>query len=734
MVYRLRANRPKRILLLDPHWNAAREFLEQHAGYLLADLETVDDFSTWDPLPDLVVLALDHPDLDAADWLERFSQFRGELEIPLAVLDAAYDPAKELQAHQSGAEDFWVRSEDAELTASRFGLFFKRHGRSLADLQGFLGGLFRNLPNTGVIWFDQQLDVLLAGGELLYKLGLTAADMIGKPMRLNELELVCEGFEKYCRLALEGKGGVLETQEDELELFLHFLPQSLSTGILSGLVVIQDVTPQRAEGEHRILEGIGDSLDLLIAYVDNRQKYLYANRAYCDWIDRPMSDILHKEIFSVLSPGHYQKIQPHIDKALSGERVQFELSHHFESLGLRQLLLSYTPHSAYGKVQGFLVVAQDVSQLRESHRKLQFFRQLMDQSNDLFLVATFEDGQLIDFNQTACERLGYTQEELARLRILDFDAKLRDLAHWSDVAQQTKEKGTRLIDSVALTKSGQKFPVEVSSHYVELEGRGYFVVVVRDITERLQRETAELERQMELSSIFKAFGDLYLWMTRKGEIKGYQVSDFGDLLLPPHRVIGAQIEELVPPEAARHIREAIEEMGPHHRMHQIEYVQCKGEQTLYFEGRILPVLGNQILLIARNVTDTKQAQYRLGQVKEELGAQGGLPTIGIWECQLPQGAMAFSDQMAEFLGLEPEQHLDLPSFLEHVPPEERAEVGHLIEQARSKGENFKHGHRLIDNQGATHHILHRAVAMQLDGGRPDRLLGLIQDLEHLDDL
>ncbi|MDT8445641.1 MAG: PAS domain-containing protein [bacterium] len=731
MVHRLIANRPRRILLLDPLWPAAHKLLDHVADYHRLEPANLDHPELWEPLPDVVVLAVDHPDFDAWSWLEQFSQQTQSFDIPLVLTDGSYSAEHALKSCHVGAEDYWVRNEDPEFTNCHFKLFFQRHGRKLTDLQGFLGGLFRNLPNTGVLWFDENLDVLLAGGELLYKLGLSGTEMLGKPMNRVEMEGLQEGFIKYCRLALDGQGSAMESRAEDLELFLHFLPQSLSTGALSGLVVLQDVTPQRAEGEHRILEGIGDSLDLLIAYVDHRGKYLYANRAYCDWIQRPMSDILHKEVAVVLEPGYYERLKPHINAALNGEREQFELKYHFSGIGERDMLLSYTPHVTHGRVQGFLVIAQDVTALRESHRKLKFFYELLGQSNDIFAVLTFEDGRFIDFNQEACKRFGYSSDELLKLSILDVDAKLHDLAQWQGIARMTRDKGDRLIDSVGITKTGDRFPVEVSSRYVAHDGKEFFVVNIRDTTERLKRETAELERQMELSSIFKAFGDLYLWMNREGEIKGYQVSSFADLRLPPHRLIGSKIEDLLPTEVAERIYQSIAALGEGHEIHEIEYSQEFELGMRYYESRLLPVLGNQILLIARNVTERKTAQQALGHYKEELSSAQGLPRLGIWEFHLPEAQLHFSPELCQFLGYQGEEAMDLLGFLSHVPEKEQEEVKDYLQSISEKTEGFKFRHHLKDRQGREHEILHYSLPIQLEEGEPTKWLGLIQDLDTL---
>lgn len=97
------------------------------------------------------------------------------------------------------------------------------------------------------------------------------------------------------------------------------------------------------------------------------------------------------------------------------------------------------------------------------------------------------DARVIDVNQTAYQKLGYTREELLRCKVMDVDPSFpadKWAAHW----QQLKENGSLRFESTHQTKAGKTYPVEISVNYFEYDHMGYACAVVRDITERKQLE------------------------------------------------------------------------------------------------------------------------------------------------------------------------------------------------------------------------------------------------------
>lgn len=121
---------------------------------------------------------------------------------------------------------------------------------------------------------------------------------------------------------------------------------------------------------------------------------------------------------------------------------------------------------------------------------LQFKQFAMDNSSDEILWVDSE-ARIHYANKTACDALGYTQEELLRLSIPDFDP-LFPIERWNEHWKSLKRDKVQKFEALHKRKDGSLYPVEVVANYVNYGGLEYNVGYARDITERKQAE-ARLE-------------------------------------------------------------------------------------------------------------------------------------------------------------------------------------------------------------------------------------------------
>jgi two-component system cell cycle sensor histidine kinase/response regulator CckA len=165
--------------------------------------------------------------------------------------------------------------------------------------------------------------------------------------------------------------------------------------------------------------------------------------------------------------------------------------------------------------------------VRESEAR---FRGLFEQAADaIFLLDS--NGRIVDANRRACHCLGYTREELTRLRVTDLDAGSRfvDLGPGETF---TAENWYR-------RKDGTEFPVEVRFALLETGGRRLKLALVRDVTRRRTAEQALREREELLRNIIAHIPCAVFWKDRDSVYLGCndQVArDHG--LTSPDQVVG----------------------------------------------------------------------------------------------------------------------------------------------------------------------------------------------------
>jgi len=110
-----------------------------------------------------------------------------------------------------------------------------------------------------------------------------------------------------------------------------------------------------------------------------------------------------------------------------------------------------------------------------------------------------ERGQIIYGNESVNESLGYTREEIARMKVSDIDPAFGG-GTWSHFLINIKAKERMTFESRFLTKDGSYIPVEVSCSYTMYYDEEYIIAFVRNISWRKRGEDAlkEAKAQAEL--------------------------------------------------------------------------------------------------------------------------------------------------------------------------------------------------------------------------------------------
>ena len=178
----------------------------------------------------------------------------------------------------------------------------------------------------------------------------------------------------------------------------------LSDGTTIGIG--QDITERKRvesalrHNEER-LRLITDALPVCISYVDDQQRYQFANKNYERWFGYSQESILGKPLQSVIGATAYEKVQGYVERALAGEPVIYEAQLPYQS-GTRFVEANLIPDWQGDRVKGFYALINDISVRKQTeaqlHHRLMLETALAQVSREL---ATME----IDF-QHILEQLG----------------------------------------------------------------------------------------------------------------------------------------------------------------------------------------------------------------------------------------------------------------------------------------------------------------------------------------
>jgi PAS domain S-box-containing protein len=136
--------------------------------------------------------------------------------------------------------------------------------------------------------------------------------------------------------------------------------------------------------------------------------------------------------------------------------------------------------------------------LRESEEK---YRTLIDSALDSIFLHDLE-GNILEVNRAAAERLGYTKEELLNMRIQDIVPEEKR-GKFPEVIMKLLEGKSIFFESEHLRRDGTTYSVEVSARLMEFRGKKVVLAISRDVTQRKQ-----MERQIIISEKLASLGVL----------------------------------------------------------------------------------------------------------------------------------------------------------------------------------------------------------------------------------
>ncbi|MCS7028712.1 MAG: PAS domain S-box protein [Bacteroidia bacterium] len=131
----------------------------------------------------------------------------------------------------------------------------------------------------------------------------------------------------------------------------------------------------------------------------------------------------------------------------------------------------------------------------------QNYRLLFDKSPIAKIIFDKDTFQILAVNQKTCELLGYTEEELRRMTVLQIrdEAAQNVLKEDFSAPEKYSQKRVRCI----LSKTGQEIIVETFAHPIIFEDKPAIMSVIIDITEQAKAKQAYLETEKRYRNLFE---------------------------------------------------------------------------------------------------------------------------------------------------------------------------------------------------------------------------------------
>ena len=189
------------------------------------------------------------------------------------------------------------------------------------------------------------------------------------------------------------------------------------------------------------------------------------------------------------------------------------------------VLVSSSPISLGNAGGGVTFIAIDITERTSAERALQHseerYRLLFSSISDAILVHPFHEDLspevFVEVNDVACQRLGWSREELLKKSSYDIDAE-EGLPQIPDAMRRLKAEGHAEWEGMHKTRDGRKIPVEITNRLFEMDGAPMILATIRDISERKNAEKAIREQEETLNALLNATTDMAFLVASNGTL------------------------------------------------------------------------------------------------------------------------------------------------------------------------------------------------------------------------
>jgi PAS domain S-box-containing protein len=221
---------------------------------------------------------------------------------------------------------------------------------------------------------------------------------------------------------------------------------------------------------------------------------------------------------------------------------------------------------------------------------------------------------------------------------------------------------------------------------------------------RVEERTAELKKRTdELEAIFQALPDLYFRLAADGTVLDHRAGEGDRGYLPPERFVGRglteMLSELVPPETAARVREALAEVKRTGRMVHLEYPLAVDGLSREYEARLIPLDDGSLIAVVRDITERKQFETAL-QEREEHFRKLIETSHDLIQTLDGSGRIVYTGPSVErLLGYTPEE-ITGNGAPEYIHPDDQPLVGAKIAAAMSNpGQLMQAEYRVLHRDG-----------------------------------
>lgn len=471
------------------------------------------------------------------------------------------------------------------------------------------------------------------------------------------------------------KGHVYDEQKKET--------LNMIANVLAGII-----ERKRTEDKLKLLQNLLDHVNDSVVVADPKTgRYLYVNDKACAGRGYTREEHLSLGVADILGMPRQLALfvwKTHVKVLKKKGNMTTEILHKRKDGSTFPVEASVNYISLEGK--DYLVsISRDLSERKHAERNLNLVRLLINHSSDAMFLIDPDTANILDANQRACEILGYAREELLSIQMADLISELRSSdIKWKARIDELRKKEDVVEELICKRKDGLTFPVELNIRYIYQDKQEYFVLAMRDITERKRAEQALMESEERYRILADTANDaMFLADIETGIIVDANKGAEKLLSLSRDDIIGLHQTQLHPKEKADYYSKLFGQCAQKEEFFaEGIYVSDKAGHKIPVEisSRITEISGRKFMHgIFRDVTEHKRAEEKLQASEKRFRDLATCSSDWFWEVDVEGRYTYCSEQVVKVLGYTAEEMLGKTPF-DFMPPEEVACIREKFEK------------------------------------------------------
>jgi two-component system sensor kinase FixL len=385
--------------------------------------------------------------------------------------------------------------------------------------------------SDGVVALDTQRRVTYLNQAMAALLHLDADEAVGRPLKdLFTCRWVDTEDARWSQAVLQARGRwsgrVVLVRPDGEEISAQMRVSDLTdeAGNQAGrLVVLRDVTGRNEAGwtikaSHLQFRALFENALDAFLLADDDAHFVDCNPAACSLLGYERSELLRETVASVSAGVPVDRFAARWKDFLAVGTQGAEYQMRRRDGRVIDVEYRAVAHILPGL---HLSILRDVTERKQREHALreseQRFRSLFEHSPDAIFVGR-RDGRILDVNPAACRLHNAERDVLIGLNVRDLVPSDRRVAALQDF-EKLATGGANDLQGYGWKVDGQGVPVEIRANRFVYDGQEALLLIVRDISKRIEAEEALKESQIRAQVILETTPDAVITTDEQGCIE-----------------------------------------------------------------------------------------------------------------------------------------------------------------------------------------------------------------------